>query len=54
MMNSTESTCMVCLEDYPTDIMIEDIAGTMYCYVCSEVCMNCGINGHDCEGEDND
>ena len=45
------STCKVCLNDFEDESMIEDIEGARYCLVDSgEICLVCGIYGHDCEG----
>jgi len=51
---STESTCKVCSVDYLTEDMIEDIQGAKYCLLDSgDICVVCGIYGHECEtGED--
>ena len=46
------STCMVCLSDFDNESMIEDITGAKYCLLDSgEICLVCGIYGHDCEGK---
>ena len=51
------STCMVCLDDFEDESMIEDINGARYCLLDSgEICLVCGVYGHKCdwegEGED--
>ena len=49
---SEYSTCKICSDDYLTEDMIEDINGTKYCLLDSgEICLVCGVYGHDCEGE---
>jgi hypothetical protein len=44
------STCHICKEDSHTEDMVTDISGTLYCYVCSDICLVCGVYQHDCEG----
>lgn len=51
MSGSEYSTCHICKEDSKTEDMINDIAGTLYCYVCSDICWNCGVYQHRCEEE---
>ena len=46
------STCMVCLDDFDNEDMIEDINGTKYCLLDSgDICVVCGIYGLECECE---
>jgi len=47
---SEYSTCHICKEDSKTEDMVTDISGTLYCYVCADICLVCGIYQHDCEG----
>lgn len=48
----SESTCKICLIDYETEDMIEDITGDKYCLRCSgDICPVCGVYAHDCEGD---
>jgi hypothetical protein len=50
---SEVSTCKVCLEDYLTEDMIEDITGALYCLLHSGwICPNCGVYDHTCEEEE--
>jgi len=46
---SSESTCKVCLEDFPTEDTFEDITGARYCWVHAEICLSCGVYQHNCE-----
>ena len=47
------STCKVCLDDFDDEDMIEDIEGARYCLFDSgEICVVCGVYGHDCEKEE--
>jgi hypothetical protein len=47
------ATCKICLDDYDLESMIEDIQGAKYCLFDSgEICLVCGVYGHDCEGEE--
>jgi hypothetical protein len=49
------ATCKVCASDFDSESMIEDIAGSKYCLLDSgEICLVCGIYGHDCEGKSNE
>jgi hypothetical protein len=44
------STCKICLEDFPTEDMIEDIQRAKYCLLDSgAICPNCGVYDHECE-----
>lgn len=44
------STCKVCLNDYLTEDMIEDIEGAKYCLFDSgDICLVCGVYDHNCE-----
>ena len=49
---SEVSTCKICEAEYQTDITMPDIDGNTYCYVCWNVCLNCGIQNHQCEEVD--
>lgn len=47
------STCKVCLTDFLTEDMIEDIEGAKYCLIDSgDICPNCGVYQHECEKEE--
>jgi len=46
---SEYSTCHICKQDDMTEDMQEDIAGALYCYVCSDICWTCGVYQHKCE-----
>ena len=50
---SKHSTCHICKEDSKTEDMVADIAGTLYCYVCADICWTCGVYQHQCEEEVN-